>query len=87
MAALEAALIGGSGHVPKQVEQQRGQAKRKGKKTTNMRLVGEEQLLPVPSPNLAAAKAKPNLRNIFAHCMATMATNQAARDYRRWFCR
>ena len=32
------------------------------------------------------ATKKANLRNIFAHCAATRATNQAAKDYRRWFC-
>jgi len=32
------------------------------------------------------ASSKTSLRNIFSHCVATRATNQAARDYRRWFC-
>jgi hypothetical protein len=52
-----------------------------------MKLVGAEQLLPEPQQDLRAAARKPNLRNIFAHCAATRATNQAAKDYRRWFCR
>ena len=45
----------------------------------------KEGFLPEPPPHLVAAK-KAHLRNIFAHCAATRATNQAAKDYRRWFC-
>ena len=41
--------------------------------------------LPEPPTDLKA-KSKAELRNTFSHCTATRATNQAARDYRRWFC-
>lgn len=54
------------------------------KKATNMKL-GVDGLLPEPPVNLKA-ESKKSLRNIFSHCSATRATNQAAKDYRRWFC-
>lgn len=50
----------------------------------NMKLVGDG-FLPEPSP-LLVANSRKDLRGIFSHCAATRATNQAARDYRRWFC-
>ena len=41
----------------------------------------------LPEPNVhTIAKNKIAQRNIFAHCFATRGTNQAARDYRLWFC-
>ena len=41
--------------------------------------------LPEPPLGLTATTQK-QLRSIFGHCVATRATNQAARDYRKWFC-
>jgi len=54
------------------------------KKTTNMKL-GPDGLLPEPPIDLKA-NTKKSLRSIFSHCSATRATNQAAKDFRRWFC-
>ena len=47
--------------------------------------MNKDGFLPEPPTDLVATK-KANLRNMFAHCAATRATNQAAKDYRRWFC-
>lgn len=47
--------------------------------------LNEDGFLPPPPPKLVA-NSKKELRNIFANCVATRATNQAAMDYRRWFC-
>lgn len=60
--------------------------KKKKQKPSNKKLkLDAEGFLPEPPTHLVATK-KAHLRNIFAHCAATRATNQAARDYRRWFC-
>ena len=41
----------------------------------------------LPEPDISSvASNKKDLRNIFAHCFATRGTNQAARDYRSWYC-
>ena len=54
------------------------------KKKKNMKL-DARGFLPEPPRDLAATTTK-ELRHIFSHCVATRQTNQAARDYRRWFC-
>ena len=69
-----------------QDQQHSMQKTKKKKKTKNLKLVGNDRLLPEPPDNLTTV-TRSDLRNIFAHCAATRATNQAARDYRRWFCR
>lgn len=41
----------------------------------------------LPEPDVRSiANNKNELRHIFAHCFATRGTNQAARDFRSWFC-
>ena len=55
--------------------------KRRGGK--NMKLV--DGFLPEP-PFDVKATTRAELRHTFAHCTATRKTNQAARDYRKWFC-
>lgn len=45
-----------------------------------------EGFLPEPDIQYVASDNKRDMRNIFAHCFATRGTNQAARDYRTWFC-
>lgn len=41
----------------------------------------------LPEPDVhSVANTKKELRHIFSHCFATRGTNQAARDYRSWFC-
>jgi len=49
--------------------------------------LGADGFLPEP-PHFVDTNggAKQKLRNTFCHCVATRATNQAARDYRKWFC-
>jgi hypothetical protein len=59
-------------------------ALKSGGSTKKMRLT-EEGFLPEPPIHVAARKVH-DLRNIFSHCTATRATNQAATDYRLWFC-
>ena len=54
------------------------------KKKKNMKL-DALGFLPEPPHDLEATTTK-ELRHIFSHCVATRQTNQAARDYRRWFC-
>ena len=61
-----------------------GAAKQSKKKSGKMKL-GEDGFLPEPPLDLRA-KSKGSLRNMFSHCQATRMTNQAARDYRKWFC-
>ena len=41
--------------------------------------------LPEP-PNTTQATSTSDLRHVFSNCVATRATNRAARDYRKWFC-
>ena len=48
--------------------------------------LGEDGFLPEPPTLVSAHGSIPQLRHNFANCVATRATNQAARDYRRWFC-
>ena len=55
-------------------------------KSSNKRMkLADDGFLPEP-PLDVKATTKNQLRNIFSHCVATRATNQAARDYRKWFC-
>lgn len=58
-------------------------AKKKHKKGSMV--LDPDGFLPEPDVHTIAADKKA-LRNIFAHCFATRGTNQAARDYRSWFC-
>ena len=48
--------------------------------------LGNDGYLPEPPHHIDAHNNLENLRNIFSACVATRATNQAARDYRHWFC-
>lgn len=66
------ALDGGAGIPPK-----RG--------GSNMHL-GSNGLLPDPPHHVSSNGKTKELRNIFSNCVATRATNQAASDYRKWFC-
>jgi hypothetical protein len=50
-----------------------------------MRLAADG-FLPEPPTAVDSRGSKKELRNIFMNCVSTRATNQAARDYRRWFC-
>jgi hypothetical protein len=54
-------------------------------KNTGMHL-GEDGFLPEPPTQVSAHDSVRQLRHNFANCVATRAVNQAARDYRRWFC-
>eukprot|EP00613_Pedinella_sp_CCMP2098_P022131 CAMPEP_0171688796 /NCGR_PEP_ID=MMETSP0991-20121206/4101_1 /TAXON_ID=483369 /ORGANISM="non described non described, Strain CCMP2098" /LENGTH=573 /DNA_ID=CAMNT_0012276791 /DNA_START=28 /DNA_END=1749 /DNA_ORIENTATION=+ len=47
--------------------------------------LGPDGLLPEPPIHIKAT-SKSELRSVFSHCLATRATNQAAKDYRKWFC-
>ena len=58
---------------------------KKGKNDGSM-FLNKEGLLPEPPVFVDAHGSKRELRNIFMNCVATRATNQAARDFRRWFC-
>jgi len=58
--------------------------KSKGKAPGNMHL-GPDGFLPDP-PTVVKADSATQLRNNFMNCVATRGTNQAARDYRKWFC-
>jgi hypothetical protein len=58
---------------------------RKGKKGAGGMVLDANGFLPEPDVHTIAAD-KIGQRNIFAHCFATRGTNQAARDYRSWFC-
>lgn len=64
-------------------EVKQGQGKKKG--SGGMHL-GEDGFLPEPPTQVSAHGSIHQLRHNFANCVATRATNQAARDYRRWFC-
>jgi hypothetical protein len=45
-----------------------------------------EGFLPEPPTSVNPNGDIKEFRNIFSNCVATRATNQAAIDYRRWFC-
>ncbi len=62
-----------------------GEVQKKGKNDGSM-FLNKEGLLPEPPVFVDAHNSKRELRNIFMNCVATRGTNQAARDYRRWFC-
>lgn len=61
-----------------------GNQKEKRKGNGKM-MLDEKGFLPEPDIH-SVASTKRDLRNIFAHCLATRGTNQAVRDYRSWFC-
>ena len=64
-----------------------GGEQRKSKKLTGGTMALDENgFLPDLPTTIDAHDSKKALRNIFATCVATRATNQAAKDYRRWFC-
>jgi hypothetical protein len=48
--------------------------------------LGVDGYLPDPPHVVDAHGSVTEHRNIFSNCVATRATNQAARDYRHWFC-
>jgi hypothetical protein len=48
-------------------------------------VLGADGLLPEPNIHSVAHNVM-ELRNIFSYCFATRGTNQAARDYRAWYC-
>jgi hypothetical protein len=48
--------------------------------------LGPHGLLPDPPSAVNAGGDLKEQRNIFSNCVATRATNQAATDYRQWFC-
>jgi hypothetical protein len=48
--------------------------------------LGPDGFLPDPPREVSAHGQLEELRNIFSNCVATRATNQAAMDYRHWFC-
>lgn len=49
-------------------------------------VLNEEGFLPEPPNSIDAKGSLIELRHIFSNCVATRATNQAARDFRKWFC-
>ena len=54
-------------------------------KASGMHL-GSNGLLPEPPVSIDAEGKRDQLRHIFMNCAATRFTNQAALDYRKWFC-
>jgi hypothetical protein len=56
------------------------------KKTRGIMHLNAEGFLPEPPTNVNAQGSVTEFRNIFSNCVATRGTNQAAVDYRRWFC-
>lgn len=61
-----------------------GGSKKMNKKNSAM-FLDQDGFLQEPDIHTIASDIK-GLRNIFAHCFSTRGTNQAARDYRTWFC-
>ena len=56
-------------------------------KNTAVMLLNEKTgLLPEPPIHVNSYNKVMELRNIFMNCVATRSTNQAAKDFRKWFC-
>lgn len=63
-----------------------GEQRERGKKKTYGMHLGADGFLPEPPVRVDTHGSVAELRNAFSNCVSTRATNQAARDYRRWFC-
>jgi hypothetical protein len=61
-----------------------GETKQKNGGSGDMKL-DSDGFLPDPPSQVNASNIN-ELRHIFSNCVATRLTNQAAKDYRRWFC-
>ena len=59
--------------------------RKKRRKGNGKMILDDRGFLPEPDIHSVASTTR-DLRNIFAHCLATRGTNQAVRDYRSWFC-
>ena len=64
---------------------QGGESSKKKKKEGIMHL-NSDGFLPEPPVHVDAHNDKKEFRRIFSNCVSTRATNQAAVDFRRWFC-
>ena len=62
------------------------EAVRRKKKKEGIMHLNSDGFLPEPPISVDSHGNVKEFRNIFMNCAATRATNQAAKDYRRWFC-
>jgi hypothetical protein len=63
-----------------------GGEKKKKRNAGGIMHLTAEGFLPDPPTSVSAHGSLKEFRNIFSNCVATRSTNQAAVDYRRWFC-